>query len=340
MYDGGATFQRIKSARARHEETRNSISVRINDLAFTGLSAYHDLLTHQALLALGDAFIARHEKILKDVEERKRLGAGSSADVTQTKARLAAANARVSEIRESAQLAELNFAEFFRTQPDILSRSVIEAINVDTREQASALAQQANPEIGAADARAAASRADFKASRGARLPQLSLSVDATKFDLFQSDDDFDVRAGVNINYSIFSGGARGADISAARARAKQQDFLAEQLRQEVVRDAAIAYERRNGAQYRLKALEEALINHDKTRDLVLERYKLSRGELVDVLQAENDYFDAGIAYLSGLANRDLSIYSLMEHTGELLRYFSPSVEYATALEERGELNAQ
>ena len=73
---------------------------------------------------------------------------------------------------------------------------------------------------------------------------------------------------------------------------------------------------------------------------IRDRYKLSRGELVDVLQAENDYFDAGIAYLSGLANRDLSIYSLMEHTGELLRYFSPSVEYATALEERGELNAQ
>ena len=327
VYDGGATFQRIKSARARDAETRNAISVRINDLSLAALAAYHDLLTHQAMIALGDAFVRRHQEILDNVVERERLGAGSTADVTQTRARLASAMARVAEIRESGQLAEIRYIEFFKDEPGLLARPVFDRLAVATRDRAISAAMEAHPEIAAAAARAAASRADFKAAKGARRPEVRVSVDAVKYDLFDSGDDFDVRAGVNLNYNLFSGGARGADISVARARARQENFNAEQVKQEIARDAAMAFERREGAQARLGALETAVINHDRTRELVLERYRVARGDLIDVLQAENDYFEAGAAYLTGLANRDMAIYGLMEHTGDLLRFFSPQPEY-------------
>ncbi len=157
---------------------------------------------------------------------------------------------------------------------------------------------------------------------------MRVSVDAVKFDLFDSGDDFDVRAGVNLNYNIFGGGARSADIAQAASRARQSQFGADQIRQEVARDAAIAFERAQGAAARLKALETAVVAHDETRELVLERYRVARGDLIDVLQAENDYFESGVAYLTGLANRDMAVYGVMEHTGELLRFFSPQKEYA------------
>ncbi len=327
VFDGGATFQRIKSARARSEETKNALSTRINDLSLGALAAYHDLLTHQALISLGEAFIVRHEKILSDVKERERLGAGSKADVTQTLARLSAARARVEEIRESKQLAEIQYIEYFKDTPGKLSRPSFEGVVVNSRDAAISMATSRHPEIAAAQARAAATTADFKAARGARLPELRVSLDATKFDIFDGTDDFDVRAGVNLNYDIYTGGGRRADIASARARAEREKHSTEQVRQDIIRDAAIAYERRQGAEARLAALETAVINHDKTRKLVLERYRVSRGDLIDVLQAENDYFESAISYLTGLANRDMSIYGLMEHTGDLLRYFSPQSEY-------------
>jgi len=327
VFDGGATFQRIRGARARDAETKNTISARINDLSLAALAAYHDLSTYQALLALGDAFIRRHEKILEDVKERKRLGAGSKADVTRTRARLAAAHARVAEIRESERFAEIRYLEFFREAPGVLARPSLQRVAVNSRDQAIAAAARRHPDIAAAEARANASRADFKAARGARYPELRVSLDAVKFDIFDSGNDFDLRAGLNLNYNIFNGGARGADIAAARSRANQEKFSAEQVRKEIARDAAIAYERRVGAEARLAALEIAVIAHDETRDLTLERYRVARGNLIDVLQTENDYFEASLAYLTGLANRDMAIYGLMEHTGDLLRYFSPQPEY-------------
>ncbi len=333
IFDGGATLQRIKGARARDVEFKNALSTRINDLALSTLAVYHDLATNQALLAMGEAFIRRHEEILEDVKERERLGAGSKADVTRAVARLASAQARVSEIRESQQLAEIRYGEFFKEQPGLLVLPSFSGMTVDTRDQAVASAMTRNPEIAAAVSRADAARADYKAAKGSRLPEVRLSVDATKYDVFDSGNDFDVRAGVNVNYNIFGGGARAAEISVAGSRARREKFGEEQVRLEIAREASIAFERRDGAEARLEALATSVIAHDETRDLVLERYRLSRGDLIDVLQAENDYFEAGYAYLTGLINRDMAIYALMEHTGELQRFFSPQQEYLDAISE-------
>lgn len=333
VFDGGASFQRIKRARAKHAEYQSAISARINDLAFTALSLHHDLLTHQALVAFGEAFIARHEKILADVKERERLGSGSRADVTRARARLAAAHARMAEIKESGQLAEIRFEEFFGAAPRSLARAPIYADGVQSREQAATAALQNTPEIAVAAAQAAASQAEFKAAKNSRMPELRVSVDAVKYDVFDNGDDYDVRAGLNLNYNIFGGGARAADIAQARAKARQSKFGETQIRQETARDAAMAFERKRGAETRLRALENAVIAHDETRHLVLERYRVARGDLIDVLQAENDYFEAGVAYIAGLANLDLSVYALMEHTGDLLRMFSPAEEYADVMSE-------
>lgn len=330
VFDGGATFERIKGARAHSREQQQTLNARINELALSALSAYHDLATHQAILKLGDEFIARHEKLLADVKERARLGGGSRADVMQAAARLAAARARVSQIRESMRLAEIRYEEFFKTEPALLARPSFDAVAVGSRQEAAALAMQHNPDVAAAAARVDQAKAAFKAERASRLPEVRATVSAAKFDVFAGGNDYDLRAGVNLNYDLYRGGARGMAIKRARERARQQKFDEERVRQETGRDAEIAYEKRQSADERVAALADALIANYAARDLIAERFRLARGDLIDVLQAENDYFEAGVAYLAGLADRDMATYALMEHTGDLLRFFSPQPEYAEA----------
>ncbi|WP_411819428.1 TolC family protein [Hyphococcus formosus] len=330
IFDGGATIQRIRGARAVDREYRYAMSTQINNLALSALTAYHDVAAHQALVAFTQAFIQRNEQILEDVKERERLGAGSKADVTRAFARLSAAKARLAEIRESKRFADINYEEFFGEVPPQLKRPGMATPDVTSRNETVATALEENPEVSVAQARVDARQADFKVAKSARLPEVRLSVDAVKYDIFEGGDDFDVRAGLNINYNIFGGGSRAAEIAIARSRARKEKFNEEQVRKEVARDAAMAFERLQGADARLASLADALVAHDETRDLVLERYKLSRGDLIDVLQAENDYFDAGVAYLIGLSSRDIAGYALMEHTGDLLRLFSPENEYNDA----------
>lgn len=327
VFDGGAAFQRIRSARAQNAAQQQSISARINELSLAALSAYHDLLAHQAIMRLGDDFIARHDKLLADVKERERLGGGTRADVMQATARLAASRARVAQIRESMRLAEIRYEEFFRNEPGLLHRPSFEAVVVGSRGEAVALAVERHPEIGIAAARSDQATAAYKAERASRLPEVRASVSAVKYDVFDGGDDHDVRAGVTMNYDIFAGGARGAAIRRAAEVARQQGFDEERVRMDVEREAAIAYERKIASNERLDALEEALVANYDARDLIAQRFRAARGDLIDVLQAENDYFEAGVAYISAIADTDMATYALMEHTGDLLRFFSPQPEY-------------
>lgn len=329
IFDGGATFARIRSAKARRTESARSIDARINDLSLSALSAYHDVAVHQAILALGADYVAHHERLVSNVKERERAGAGSRSDVLRAEARLAAARSRVAQIKESARIADVRFAEYFRIAPETLRLPSYESVAVGTRDEAVSLALQKNPVVAAAAARTQGLEAERSAAKASRLPELRATVTGTSFDVLNGAEDYDVRAGVNMRYDLFAGGARGAAISRAKAAAEQQQNEEDRVRLEVERDAAIAFERREAANERLAALESALVANHQARAMVEERFRAARGDLIDVIQAENDWFEAGVAYLAGLADRDMASYELMEFTGDLLRFFSPREEDRT-----------
>lgn len=333
LFDGGAAFARIRSAKARHRESARTIEARINELALGALSAYYDVAVHQAILALGAQYVAHHEKLLANVKERERLGAGVRADVLRAQARLAAARSRVAEIEESARVADVRYHEFFRTAPGALKLPSYETLAVGTREEAVALALSKNPIVAAATARTESALADKSAAKASRFPEIRASISGSSYDVLNGAEDYDVRAGVNLSYDIFAGGARGASISSAKHAAERQRSEEDRVRLEIERDAAIAFERRRSANERLAALEAALVANHEARSLVSERFRASRGDLIDVIQAENDWFEAGVGYLSGLVDRDMATYEMMEFTGDLLRFFSPRDEDRTAANE-------
>lgn len=326
VFDGGATFARISSAKAKTREAAKSIDARINELALNALSAYHDVAVHQAILALGADYVAHHEKLLSDVRERERAGAGARADVLRAEARLAAARSRLAQIKESARVADVRFAEYFRAAPETLKFPDYESVAVGTREEAIALAIQHTPELAAAIARSESAAADRRAAKGARLPEVRATISGTSFNVTDGAEDYDVRAGVNMRYDLFAGGGRAASISRAKNFADQLSAEEDRVRLETERDAAVAFERREAAGERLDALEKSLVVSSEARGIVAERFRSSRGDLLDVIQAESDWFEAGVAYLAGLADRDMASYELMQYTGDLLRFFSPRDE--------------
>lgn len=100
VFDGGASFARIKAARARNRERERTIVARINDLALRALSVYLDAAVQQGMARLGAEYVARHQKLVRDMKERERLGAGAKAEALRAEARLAAAKARAADFAE------------------------------------------------------------------------------------------------------------------------------------------------------------------------------------------------------------------------------------------------
>lgn len=321
IYDFGATGNRISAANDRTRAAAAEVSRVAADTALRAVTAWYDVLTFQTLVELSAATIARHETILGDTRERLRQGVGASGDVVRAEASLA--DAQGVEVRFERQLADARgrFRELFGVDPPPrLSRPAPPASTATSFELAEAMSRSA-PQVSAAEARAAAAGRDWKAAKADGLPRLSTAITATRYDVFANSSDHEVRAIFQLRQSLTAGGAYRARADQAHERLQQAEFAVDRARAQSERDAGTAWREIELLDRATATLETAYVANRRTRDLDAEQFRVSRGTLIDVLRAEQDYFAAATTYLQGAIALDLARYTLLARTAEILPAF-------------------
>jgi hypothetical protein len=158
-----------------------------------------------------------------------------------------------------------------------------------------------SPAVQGAQAQAAGSRKDARAAHADLLPRVSAGMDAGRYGVFENDQNYDVRARVSLNYR-FSFGA-SAHAHQADARASAALARADRVREEAARDAAIARSDLDALNEQIAALRASYIAARRSRDVLAERFRVSRGDLFDVMASNTAMFDAAAAYIEALAAR-------------------------------------
>jgi adhesin transport system outer membrane protein len=113
-------------------------------------------------------------------------------------------------------------------------------------------------------------------------------------------------------------GGTEARVAQAQARARSADARATRIRDEAARDAAIAWSDVKALEEQLRALEASYIASRRSRDVLIERFINARGNLFDVVAAEDSYFETATAFIRSLSELDASRYVLLSRTGNLL----------------------
>ena len=101
--------------------------------------------------------------------------------------------------------------------------------------------------------------------------------------MFETDNDYDIRARLTLRYRLFGGGDARAEQFAARARSGQA--RADRVREEARRDAAIAWADVNALTDQLGALRSSYVASRQSRDTIAERFSA---------EAASDHIDARI----------------------------------------------
>jgi adhesin transport system outer membrane protein len=148
--------------------------------------------------------------------------------------------------------------------------------------------------------------------------------------VFETERDYDIRGRVSIRQRLFGGIDARANQVGARARATEA--RADRVREEASRDAAIAWSDVQALEEQLRALEASYIAARRSRDVIIERFRVARGSLFDVVAAEDTYFQAATAYIQAIAELDAARYVLLSRTGRLLDALA--IEGAPAQETR------
>jgi adhesin transport system outer membrane protein len=181
---------------------------------------------------------------------------------------------------------------------------------------AAALAAMSSPAARSAQAMADSARREARAARSDRMPQISAGVDAGRYGVFENDRDYDIRGRVTLRQRLFGG--TEARVAQAQARARSADARATRIRDEAARDAAIAWSDVKALEEQLKALEASYIASRRSRDVLIERFINARGNLFDVVAAEDSYFETATAFIRTLSELDAARYILLSRTGNLL----------------------
>ena len=321
VYDFGATSSRVTAASARVKAAEAEVARVATDTALRSVTAYYDVLTFQILIELNAASVTRHQQILSDTQTRFKQGLGSGSEVAQAQAFLA--DTQVQGIRLPRRLdgARGNYRELFGVDAPLhLTRPLPPQSSATSLADALALSKDA-PAVSAASAQTAAAKGDWSAAKGDALPRLSAGVTGSLYDLSGGAEDYDVRAQVLLRQTLTAGGAAQARIAQAKARYQRAEDVTTRIANETARDAGVACTDIALLESSTDTLANAYEANRRSRDMFVEQFRVSRGSLLDLLRAEQDFFNSAANYLQGAVELDVARYVLLARTGEMLPVF-------------------
>jgi adhesin transport system outer membrane protein len=316
LYDFGATTQRISAAGARLRAAGAELEVSADRVALSAVAAWYDLFAFRALVSLTQAFVASQNELRAAVQDRIREGVSAEGDLARVESYIAQAETRLARFRRLLAGAEARYAELTGAPaPAALERAPSPSLGVANLQDAADAAGEAAA-VRSAQAQADAARRDAGAARADRMPQVTAGVDAGRYGVIENDRDYDIRGRVAVRYRLFGGvDARAEQVE---ARARGADARATRIREEAGRDAAIAWSDVRALEEQLNSLEASYIASRRSRDVIVERFRVARGTLFDVVATEDAYFESATAYIQALSELDAARYVLLSRIGRLL----------------------
>lgn len=316
LFDFGANDERKAAARSRVTASIADIDSSAAQIALDVVVAWYEVAGYRALGGLARGFLASEQEARIAVQQRIDAGVAAPLDLTRIDSAIARNKARLADYERRMRAAEARFfALTGRTPPPGLQRVPRACGFRGGQEDAIAAAAHA-PLVVSADAAAQAAARDARAVAREARPLVTAGIDAGRYGIFETPYDYDVRGRVNLRVRLFGG--IDARIREAGARARQAQARANQTRGDAGRDAAIAWSDVNALQDQLSAFEEAYLAARISRDGVAERFRVARGSVFDVLNSEEELFQAAVGYLQGLSELDTNRYVLLARTGGLL----------------------
>jgi adhesin transport system outer membrane protein len=316
IVDFGASGSRIRAADERLQAAAASIDDASTQIALRAIAAWYNVFGYRALVRLGDAFLITQNELKARIDERVETGAAAPGDVAQVESYIAASNAQLADFRRSLANAEAQYAQLVGTSaPAGLARAPEPDLSAVTGER---IADDATslPAVRAARFGANAARQDVKAVRADGLPAVGGGIDYGRYGVIENAKDYDLRANVTLSVRLFGGAKQRLDQAKARAHGAEARY--QRTLQEGQRDAQIALSDVRALEQARQAIEDNYLASRQSRDVLAERFRVSRGTLFDLLAAENNYFGVAARYIQTVTELDTARYVLLARTGRLL----------------------
>ena len=339
VYDGFATSNEVNrlgyAKLVRYYEVLNASE----QVGLEAMRAYLDVLRYRELQKLAADNYGQHLNIFGKIKERVKAGVGREVDWEQAAGRLALSEAN--QVTESSNLYDVSnrYLRIVGTPPPLLApHDVLRDGIPPNLQETLELGFQESPAFNAAVENVRAAEAAVAVRKAAFHPKVDLQARQTfseGMDAIDGRKDETV-AEVVLRYNLFAG---GSDLAAKRQYLQQLD-MAKSLREKACRDLrqtlAIAYNDMQKLTEQLTFLNEHQLSIGKARVAYKDQFDIGQRTLLDLLDTENEYFDARRAYVNASYDYALAHGRTLAGMGRLLKALGVSREALPSLEDVGQ----
>lgn len=323
LFNGFNSTYNVKRLEAEAEANRWNALNQIETKALEVAEAYTNVLRNRELVALAESNLDTHNRIYEQIRTATESGVGRQSDFSQISARLAKAEANRLSALDNLRTAEANYKMVVGVLPpeDLIypepDRSLLPTDAEDTIKQA----LNSNPAIDSARWDVEATEHFVEASKSSFYPEINLVLESS------FDNNIDGREGSNedlvamlrMNYNLYNG---GADRRAEQV-AVQQNIQATEIQRNAAREVELSarlswasYEAALGSK---SYLRQYVTSTKESQLSYAQQFNLGRRTLLDVLDSENELFEARQDYVNADYDELYSVFRLFNIKGDLMR---------------------
>jgi adhesin transport system outer membrane protein len=308
-------------------------------VALEAFETYLDVLRFREMVRLAQDNYREHQRVFSQIEERALSGAGRGVDLEQISGRLALAESNL--MTEASNLHDVT-ARYQRIVGELPPQNMSPAPSLADElpsdvSEAVRMAFEGNPDFHAAIENIAVQRAEQNAARAAFMPRLDIQgrtgTNNQDDSIAGRSDEHSIQLVASMN--LYRGGSDSAAFEAATTRIEQAVNQREVACTNVRQTTQIAYNDTQRLNEQLRYLNDHRQSIDRVRGAYQQQFDIGQRTLLDVLDSENEYFEASRAYANAEFDLTLAQARTLAAMGQLMQTLEVVREDIPTLAELG-----
>lgn len=302
-----------------------------NELTYSVVSAYAAVVKAKVLVDIAEQNVSEHEKIYSLIKDRTKTGYARPSEEKQAGSRLALAKSNLLAAKNDLDDALNSFKKYYGQNIDANSLANVEANFVIPQDLNSfdTLSYKCSPSLKIQEENSKALGYAYEASKSNMMPKLDLSLSGKyeKSDIARKNIDSDKYnqtqgiAALNFSYNLFNKTQDKLNLEKAKLSQLSGINSLENTKRELEESNSFAFNSYVINKEKLDYLKQYVDYAKETLDTYEDEFKLGKRDLINLLDAQSEYFSSVREYTSTHNAYVLAQYKMLNNLGVLTDTF-------------------
>lgn len=321
LFDGFSTKNEVERQEYRVQSAANRVHETSELVGLDIVEAYLEVLRQRDLLMIARDNVEEHIVMQNEIFDTAQAGRSTDADVAQADARLSAAKANVSSVKEALRNAEANYIREIGETPDVLIMPAlpVEAVS-NNLDEAVKVALTNSPTLDIFESDMNVAWQEYEATASNMMPTVDFQLQGSQNDDFSGTVGRDKAATAQLvaNWNIYRGGIDTAlrrELVYRHAQTKESRADAART---LENDVRLTWAAMVSAGERANEFATQAMANERVVGAYKDQFELDRRTLLDVLDSQNELFVSRSNAVNAEYLEMLAVYRLLALQGRLL----------------------